>query len=260
MFFMISKRKILKIDLRMRERREREDRVAIDKPVDIFVNGRHITTLMASPKNLKELGIGYLFGEKIISGLEDIKRLSTKGAKTDVQTGVGTDFIDFVTPKVIPTACGASRDVIEQMRGWEMPRPKSTGFKAEYISNAFKLLQSKSKVYRKTGGTHVAALFTRGGVLKFVFEDVGRHNAVDKIIGRGLLEGTDSRRSFLILSGRLSADIVGKCARAGIPLVASKAAPLESGILAAEMSGLTLVGFVRGPRLNVYAGSERVKF
>jgi FdhD protein len=91
-------------------------------------------------------------------------------------------------------------------------------------------------------------------------EDVGRHNAVDKVIGKGLLAGVSFARSFLISTGRLSADIVVKCAMAGIPLVASKAAPLESGIVAAEMSGLTLVGFARGSRLNVYTCPERVEF
>jgi len=96
--------------------------------------------------------------------------------------------------------------------------------------------------------------------LKFCMEDVGRHNAVDKVIGRGLIEGENFTRSFMISTGRLSADMVIKCARAGIPLVASKAAPLESGVLAAEMNGLTLVGFVRGYRLHVYTRPRRVKF
>jgi FdhD protein len=91
-------------------------------------------------------------------------------------------------------------------------------------------------------------------------EDVGRHNAVDKVIGKGLLAGVNFARSFLISTGRLSADMVVKCAMAGIPVAASRAAPLESGVLAAEMSGLTLVGFARGARLSVYTCPKRVKF
>jgi formate dehydrogenase accessory protein FdhD len=90
-------------------------------------------------------------------------------------------------------------------------------------------------------------------------EDVGRHNAVDKVIGKGMMGGFDFTKGFLVATGRLSSDIVIKCARVGIPLVASKAASLESGISAADMTGLTIIGFLRGSRLNVYTGPQRVK-
>lgn len=256
---MIGEKKIIKIDLRERVRDEREDFIAIDKPINIFLNGEHFVTLLASPKNIRELAIGHLLGEGAICSLEDIKRASVKGVNVDARTkrGVRPDAAKF---KVIPTACGASEDVLTLLRKSSVPKPKSGAkFRATDISNAFRLLHLASKVFKRTGGTHAAALFAQGGELKFCLEDVGRHNAVDKVIGRGLIEGVDFTRSFLVSTGRLSADIVVKCARAGIPLAASKAAPLESGILAAEMTGLTLLGFVRGARLNVYAYPERVR-
>ena len=256
---MISKKKILKINLVKRERAEKDDIVAVDKPVNIFINGAHFVTIMASPKNIRELAIGHLLGEGIINSLKDIKRVSVKGVNVHLKTKTEIRLEATKSLKLIPTACGTSEDPIKLLGELGAPRLKSTKFKAEKISSSFRSLQLRSNVFRRTGGAHAAALFTRGGGLKICLEDVGRHNAVDKVIGKGLIEGVDFTRSFLVSTGRLSADVVIKCVRAGIPLVASKAAPLESGILAAEMSGLTLVGFLRGPRLNVYAHPERVE-
>ena len=257
---MMKKRKILRIDLERHDGVEKEDVVATDKPVNVFVNESHFVTLMASPKNIRELAIGRLFGEGVIGALEDIERVSTRGINVHLKTKAEIQLEATKSLRVIPTACGASEDIIGLLGGSSTPKLKFVEFRAEVISNAFKSLQSSSKVFRKTGGTHAAALFTRGGELKFCFEDVGRHNAVDKVIGKGLIEDIDFSENFLVSTGRLSADMVIKCVRAGIPLAASKAAPLESGILAAEMSGLTLVGFLRGSRLNVYTHPERVKF
>ncbi|KUO40751.1 MAG: hypothetical protein AVW06_02150 [Hadesarchaea archaeon DG-33-1] len=258
---MIEKRKIIRVGLKERKRVEQEDLVAIDKPINLFINDKHFVTLFASPKNIRELVVGYLIGEGVISSLDDIERVSVKGVKADVRTnaGIRPEAAKFL--RVIPTACGASEDVLEFLGKSSVSKLKSAAkFMAENISNAFKSLHLASKVFRQTGGAHAAALFSRKGELWFCMEDVGRHNAVDKVVGRGLLEGVDFSSSFLASSGRLSADIVIKCARARIPLVASRAAPLKSGILAAEMAGLTLVGFVRGPRLNLYVHPERVKF
>lgn len=257
---MIRRRKILKLNIRGNERIEKQDVVAVDKPVNIFVNGEHFVILIASPKNIRELAIGHLLGEGVIKKLEDVKQVRVKGINVYIETKEGIDLKTARALRVIPTACGTPEDFIALLRGSKpLKRRRGVRFRVEGISNAFKWLHSRSKVFRETGGTHAAALFTQGVGLKFCAEDVGRHNAVDKIIGWGLLKGVDFSRSFAISSGRLSADIVIKCLRAGIPLVASRAAPLSSGIMAAEMGGLTLVGFVRGAMLNVYAHPERLK-
>ena len=259
-FSMMSKRKVLKIDLKERKSTKKEDFVAIDKPINLFINGKHFVTFMASPKNLRELAIGHLLGDGVIGGLDDLEKVRVKGVNVEVRTKSGIRSEAAESIKVIPTACGATEDLVGLLGGMNIPKPKFTEFEAGVISSAFKSLQSSSEVFQDTGGTHAAALFTREGEMIACAEDVGRHNAVDKIIGKGLIEGIDFAECFLISSGRLPADMVVKCLRAGIPLVASKAAPLESGILAAEAGGLTLVGFVRGSRLNVYTHPGRVKF
>jgi FdhD protein len=257
---MLGKRKIIEIGLRESKEVKREDRVAVDKLINIFVNGAHFVTLLASPQDIRELTLGHLLGEGVINSLEDIEQLGVRGTKVDVRTKGGAEPAAAKSLRVIPTACGASEGTAQLLGKSRVARAKSKAkFEARNISNAFRSLHSAAKVFQRTGGTHAAALFNSSGEMKFCLEDVGRHNAVDKIIGRGAIEGVDFSECFLVSSGRLSADLVIKCARAGVPLVASRAAPLESGILAAEMSGLTLVGFVRGVRLNVYVHPERVR-
>jgi formate dehydrogenase accessory protein FdhD len=113
-------------------------------------------------------------------------------------------------------------------------------------------------VFRKTGGVHVAAIYDREGERKALAEDVGRHNAVDKVIGAGALKKIDFSDCFLALSGRLTAEIVLKAATMNLPIVASLAAAIDSGIAVANESGLTLAGFVRGNRMNIYAFPERI--
>jgi FdhD protein len=115
-----------------------------------------------------------------------------------------------------------------------------------------------AETFRKTGGVHVAALYSAGGELLSLSEDVGRHNAVDKVIGDGVTKNLNFENSFLALSGRLSGDIVLKSARMRIPMVASLAAAINSGVEVAQRTGITLIGFVRGKRMNVYTYPERI--
>jgi formate dehydrogenase accessory protein FdhD len=119
-------------------------------------------------------------------------------------------------------------------------------------------LNSDAKIFGKTGGAHVAAIYRGGGDQEALAEDVGRHNAVDKVIGIGALSNVDFGMCFLALSGRLTSDIVLKAARVGLPIVASLAAAIDSGIAIASDAKLTLVGFVRGKRMNIYTYANRI--
>ena len=119
-------------------------------------------------------------------------------------------------------------------------------------------LNFKAEGFRQTGGLHVAAIYKGEGSLVALAEDVGRHNAVDKVIGMAALERVDFGDCFLALSGRISGDVAFKAAKVGLPIVASLSAALSSGITTAEASKLTLAGFVRGKRLNIYTESERI--
>jgi formate dehydrogenase accessory protein FdhD len=130
--------------------------------------------------------------------------------------------------------------------------------KAETVLNCVNRLNFTAETFRKTGGVHVAAIYEDGGTLVTSAEDVGRHNAVDKAIGTCALRNIEIGECFLALSGRLTGDIVYKAARVGLPIVASMAAAIDSGIRVAKDTGLTLVGFARGKRMNIYTFPQRI--
>ena len=131
---------------------------------------------------------------------------------------------------------------------------------ATVVSQSVRNLNTIAEKFRKTGGGHVAALYSTDGELVALAEDVGRHNAVDKVIGAGATKNMDFRNLFLALSGRLTGDIVLKAARMKIPVIASLSAAISSGLEAAQLTGVTLVGFVRGKRMNIYTYPERIVF
>jgi FdhD protein len=130
--------------------------------------------------------------------------------------------------------------------------------KAEILFNSVNQLNFKAELFRKTGGVHAAAIYKADGALVAMAEDVGRHNAVDKVIGMAALNQTDFSGCFLALSGRLSGDVVFKASKVGLPIIGSLAAALSSGIEMAEQANLTLAGFVRGKRMNIYTFDERI--
>jgi len=129
---------------------------------------------------------------------------------------------------------------------------------AQVLFDCVNELNFKAEVFRKTGGVHVAAIYQADGSLVALAEDVGRHNAVDKVIGMAALVKVEFGGCFLALSGRMSGDVAFKAAKTGLPIVASIAAALSSGISLAEQANLTLAGFVRGKRMNIYTYPERI--
>ena len=129
---------------------------------------------------------------------------------------------------------------------------------ARVIFDSVNQLNFKAEGFRQTGGLHVAAIYDSSGTLVALAEDVGRHNAVDKVIGMAALSKVDFGKCFLALSGRMSGDVAFKAAKVGLPIVASLAAALSSGIAMAEAANLTLAGFVRGKRLNIYTEPSRI--
>jgi FdhD protein len=131
---------------------------------------------------------------------------------------------------------------------------------AKVVLESVKRLNVLAEKFRRTGGVHAAVLYSASGELAALSEDVGRHNAVDKVIGAGTTKKLDFEKLFLALSGRLTGDIVLKAARTRIPIIASMAAAINSGVEAAQLTRITLIGFVRGKRMNVYTYPERVVY
>jgi len=255
--------KIVKIDVSTKKARKMKDYVAEEKPLHIFLNRVHYATIYSSPSNLKELTVGHLLSEGIVKSIEEIETVALKEEEGTCRVKLKTIVnlqkrlkLAGLYSRIILSACGSRAPY--QYSG-KLPKIKSTiKIKAETVFNSVNQLNFIAETFRKTGGVHVAAIFKVNGVLAAFAEDVGRHNAVDKVIGIGASNKTNFAERFLALSGRLSGDIVLKAARVGLPVIASLASAIDSGIAIANEAGLTLIGFVRGKRMNIYSFPERI--
>ena len=207
------------------------DTVALDMALKVFINGNHFTTLTTSPFMLKELVVGHLITEGFADSLSAI--IDIKGEKAYVE---------------LPTSPVRELPMVESDIKIE-PRT---------IVEGVSKLSEMAEIFPSTGGSHAAALYNIKGELLVHAEDIGRHNAVDKVFSYALIKNCDLKRTFIASTARQSRSMVEKVARAGIPVIASRSAPINSGIVTAESTGITLICFVRGDRLNIYAHPERV--
>lgn len=252
---------IVRIDLTIKKAWKMTDFVAEEKPMVISINGAYYATIFSTPSDLKELAVGHLLTEGIIKSTEEVEQVDLNGETCDVIMRKNIDLHKrlkhaFLYQRVILSACGSA--VPYRFVG-KMPKVKSNlTVKAEDIWKSVHQLNFVSETFRKTGGVHVAAICSGNGSISGVSEDVGRHNAVDKVIGKAALANTVFPEYFLSLSGRLTGDIIFKAARVNIPIVASLAGAIDSGIQIASDTGLTAVGFVRGKRMNIYTFPGRI--
>jgi FdhD protein len=252
--------KLHRVDLEYKDITERDDTVASDEAVCIFVNGEYYRTLIATPTMIEELVVGHLMGEGIIDSPGDLKAVEVEPLKVRVELreNVDLDLLNISKVDLITTACGSLSTPIQ---GYQLSSLRITSdieVEAEKIWGMVRELNLRSEIYKKTGGTHSAMLCSPDGDVVSFAEDVGRHNAVDKVIGAGILGKIDLGECVLVSSGRQSSEIVLKVARSGIPMIASVAGPLRSGIGIADATGITLICFVRGRRMNIYAHHERI--
>jgi FdhD protein len=256
----MRKIEVVKIDTATRKAQKVKDYVAEEKPLQIFLNKTHYATIYCLPQNLKELTVGHLLSEGIIKTVEEIEKidfLDKSICNVKMKSNVNLEKrmkLRKHFSRIILSACGGPYQHSEKL-----PKVKSNlKVWAEVIQKCVSNLNSAAKIFRKTGGVHVAAIHKSDGSLVAFAEDVGRHNAVDKVIGLGALVKTDFSECFLALSGRLTGDMVFKAVRIGLPIVSSIAAALDSGIEIAKGADLTLIGFVRGKRMNIYSFPERI--
>jgi len=256
---------ISRIDLSTQKVEQRRDFVAEEIPIHIFLNQTHYVTILCSPGQLKELAIGHLLSEGVIKSMDEIGEVRLEGdGRCRIRLGVDVERrISISQPfaRLVVSACGSPdywplSKLIDRI---SLPKaPLGLTLKARVILESVKRLNVLAETFRKTGGVHIAALYSSDGELKAFAEDVGRHNAVDKVLGTGALKRFNFENCFLASSGRLTGDIVLKAARMRIPVVASMTAATDSGVEAAQRAGITLIGFVRGKRMNLYTYPERV--
>ena len=247
--------------------REREDRVAAEEPLEISIEGHSVAVVMRTPGHDRELAAGFLVTENLIRSSEDIFEITQCGSSAADQV-VNVAFRNpaaFDPSKLTrhvfsSSSCGVcSKATIEAVRQQFAPIEANVRVDASAILAMPARLREKQETFEQTGGLHACALFDCAGSLLDLREDVGRHNALDKLVGRALLKGSlPLRDRVLFLSGRVSFEMMQKALAAGIPIVAAISAPTTLAVDFARESNQTLVGFVRGETLNVYAGAERV--
>ncbi len=257
------------------------DSVAIEDPLEIQIGQerkgmrtiRSVSVTMRTPGHDDELAIGFLFAEGILNQRSDVAQIefpaaegeeSNNRVRIQLRAGVTADFRQLERNFYTTSSCGvcgkASLEAVRKMA--HGPRPaggEGLRIPATTIHQMSGRLRESQELFERTGGLHAAALFDSSGRLCLVREDVGRHNAVDKLIGAKWLEGrTPLRDRLLFVSGRASFELVQKAVRAGIPILAAVGAPSSLAIELAEAFGMTLLGFVRDGRFNVYSESYRI--
>jgi FdhD protein len=249
------------------------DSAATEEPLEVRLHGQPFAVIMRTPGADRELAAGFLLAERVITGIDD---LGTIAHCTDPAAGHPENIIDVtlvngsaaavdrllaarrqVTTTASCGMCGRrtieslAADVAPLRAGWSVPPAVIVALPAQ--------LRARQAVFDETGGLHAAGLFTRDGRLLDVAEDVGRHNAVDKIVGRMLMrEALPLSDHLLCVSGRTSFEIVQKALLAGIPILAAVSAPSSLAIELASEYGVTLAGFIRGDGFNIYAHPERI--
>jgi len=229
-----------------------DDNIAVDTAFCIFVDDLPFRTLISSPENLRELALGHLLTEGVIKHMDDIAEESYREGRVDIILKEPVDLteINFERERVVTTACNTENVDMTILDGLRMKEADAPDPKI--IFELMRKLNENSVNFRATGGTHSAILYYMDEDFMESAEDVGRHNAVDKVIGSGMIHGYPLDKCVLACSGRLSGDMVLKAARSGTPIMCSISAPLLSGINVAEKTGIKLYGFVRARRYNQY--------
>lgn len=236
-----------------------EDTVTRETPFTIFLNDRELVTLLCTAEYLDELAIGFLRSEGFLKVKEDIKSINVNVKEGNARIAAPEAVIAEHTflKRYITTGCGKGTSFYHLSDA--VCRPVEQGFKIK-SDNIFELMlkaQRQSELFRMTGGVHSSAVCTTKEILYFR-EDIGRHNTVDKLIGRCFLDGVDIADKILLTTGRISSEILIKVAKMGVPLIASRSAPTDLAVKHAEELGVTIAAFVRNRRMNLYSYPDRV--
>ena len=242
-------------------RQDVEDLVTRETPLTIILNNRELVTLLCSPLELEYLAVGFLESEGLIKNRDEVKKLIVDEQRgvARVETKEDKDFAgELLFKRLITSGCSGGVSFYRPGDAQNLVRVVSQlSVSAARIFNLVKQFQNSSQIFQETGGVHSAALCDMSGILVFS-EDIGRHNAIDKVFGRCMLDDIPTDDRIVITSGRISSEILLKVARRKVPVLVSRSAPTNIGVILAEDSGITLLGFVRGEKMNIYAHSWRI--
>ena len=253
------------------------DAVVTEEPLQLMLDGKPLSVVMRTPGHDLELCLGLMFAEGVLRSLDELKliRISAESGEAEGRIRVESDLLESNQVDVhlagearrkpersmlSSSACGVCGTVlIEDLRRDLAVLPDGPKVDPSTLPGLVEILRQGQGVFDRTGGLHAAGLFDAQGKLLYLREDVGRHNAVDKVVGRALLDGAlPAMGAVLVVSGRAGYEIVQKSISAGIPVLAAVSAPSSLAVALAREFNQTLVGFLRGDRFNVYSGPERL--
>ncbi|MFA4851775.1 MAG: formate dehydrogenase accessory sulfurtransferase FdhD [Bacteroidales bacterium] len=233
--------------------------IASEVPITITGNGIEICTLMCSPCNLKELSFGFLYNSGFINDLSDIRSFDYDETKCHINLTLRNTPDSERLKKMVITVAGKG---IKYTGFDEIPSYKPLDFnfriEKEKITAAMEWFQDSSKIYKATGCVHSSALSANGNIPEIMFEDVARHNSVDKVIGSALIHKVNFSKCMLFCSCRISSEILNKAGRCEIPVIVSLKTPTHQAIILTKKMKLTLIGLVKEKSFIIYTNPERV--
>jgi FdhD protein/cysteine desulfurase len=234
---------------------KKDEVIVKDETINLNINETLQRGFSISPNSLKDFAVGYMLGEGLITNINNIEDITIH--ENQITAKINLEDFDIRKELMVGSDCfGGWRSKIDFIN-----KVKSNlTLKPEEILKNMEILKEKAITWQKTGGTHVAGIINKKKDIFIVKEDVSRHVAVDKVIGAGAIEKIDFKESYIIYSGRMPADMLIKIARVGIPILISNAAPTASGYTVAKEANITMIGFARKNRFNVYTNPERIIF
>jgi FdhD protein len=257
--------------------RDDRDHVAAEEPLQLSLDAKPLSIVMRTPGNDLELALGLLWAERVIRSLADVRRvrISAEAGESEPRVTLANDLVESNQVDIYlgsaggrrpersflaTSACGVCGATTVESLALDFPAlANGPVVDAAVLPRLADRLREQQRIFESTGGLHAAGLFNVAGELELLREDIGRHNAVDKIVGRALLDGRlPLSRSVLAVSGRAGYEVVQKAVAAGIPVLAAVGAPSSLAVATAERFGMTLVGFLRDDHFNVYTGPERI--
>jgi FdhD protein len=268
-----ARRRVMHVD--GSQSRGREELLAVEEPLEIRVDGRPLAVTMRTPGDDFDLAVGFLVTEGVVRAGDDVSQIRYCAGATDddvntynvldvsLAPGVPAPDVGLERSFYTTSSCGicgkASIDAVRTRSAYDL-RSDPVTVSAEVLAGLPTALRGAQAVFERTGGLHAAGLFGADGSLLCIREDVGRHNAFDKVIGWAARERRLPLTGTVILaSGRASFELVQKAVMAGVPVLAAVSAPSSLAVELAVESGMTLVGFLRGQAMNVYAGEHRIR-
>jgi FdhD protein len=248
---------------------EQQDDLAEEEPLEIRVRGQAISVTMRTPGHDAELAAGFLLTEGIVHAPQDLLRIENCDRNEDgnvlnvlLAPEVVVDFARLTRHLFASSSCGlCGKATIDSVQCQFPPIQSDLRIAAELLTTLPQKMRAEQETFNRTGGLHAAALFDANGKLLVLREDIGRHNAVDKVIGHCLLHGPfPPDWHILLVSGRSSFEIMQKALAARVPIIAAVSAPSTLAATFASESGQTLIGFLRDRRMNIYANPQRIRF